>query len=87
MKKYRVEVPYIVTVTAIVEAENEDEAIDAAFDEGAELTGYCGNGGSNKLVGVYGSNLSVDAWDEYYENESDDIGISVEEVQDETKPV
>ena len=83
MKKYKVEVPYIVYVTAIVEAENKDDAIDAAFDdEGVGLTGYCGNGGFGKLVGVYGSNLSVEAWDEYYENESDDIGIKVFEVDE-----
>ena len=80
MKKYKVEIPYIVFVTAKVEAENEDDAINAAFDEGAGLTGYCGNGGGDKLVGVYGANLSVDFWDEYYENESDDIKIRIEEL-------
>lgn len=80
MKMFRVEIPYLVYVIAVVEAEDEDSAIDAAFDEGASLTGYCGNGGSGKLVGVYGENLSVEASDEYYENISDNIGIKVEEV-------
>ena len=82
MKQYRVEVPYIVTVCAIVEAENEEQAIDIAFDEGASLTGYAGNGGSNKLVGVYGDNLSVDIWEEPYENQSEGIKINVEEVDE-----
>ena len=80
MKTYRVEIPYLVYVIAVVEAEDKDSAIDSAFDEGASLTGYCGNGGSGKLVGVYGENLSVEAADEYYESDTDDIGIKVDEV-------
>lgn len=80
MKKYTVGIPYIVVVTAIVEAESESDAVDAAFDDGASLTSYCGNGGNDKLVGVYGSNLSVEAWEEYYESESDGIGIKVDEM-------
>lgn len=80
MKNYRVEIPYLVYVSAYVEAENEEDAIDAAFNEGAGLTGYCGNGGSGKLVGVYGENLFVEAADTPYENESDGVEIIVEEI-------
>lgn len=62
-KKYRVPFKAFVTVFVEVEAENKDEAIDLAWDE-AHISGYCGNGGSDKLIGVYGSNISIEAADD-----------------------
>ena len=68
MKKYRVNIPYAVFVTVDVEAENEEQAIDKAFEDGY-LTGFCGNGGTDKLVGVTGSNVSIEHGEEALEIE------------------
>ena len=54
MKKYRVSGTTVVTVYKEVWANNEDEAYDKAFRELNCLTAFCGNGGTDKLVGVYG---------------------------------
>lgn len=71
MKKYKVSVPIEVYVEIEVEVDEEeikeldednlkDFLIDKANEEeGFYLTGYCGNGGSDKLVGVAGANVSV----------------------------
>ena len=61
--KYRVIGETTVTVYLDVEAESEEEAIEAAYKEVSSLTAYCGNGGMDKLVGVSLSNASVDAGD------------------------
>ena len=63
MKKYKVIGTTVVTVTKEVWANNEDEAYDKAYDELSGLTAFCGNGGTDKLVGVYGYDESVDADD------------------------
>lgn len=57
-KKYAAYVPYIVHVRVEVEADSEDEARDFAYDE-AVISGYCGNGGTDKLIGVTGD-ASID---------------------------
>ena len=61
MKKYRVCGTTVVTVTKEVWAANEDEAYNKAFEQLDSLTAFCGNGGIDKLVGVYGDDESVDA--------------------------
>lgn len=63
MKKYRVYGTTTVSVVKEVWANNEDEAYDKAWRELTGLTAFCGNGGTDKLVGVYGSDESVAADD------------------------
>lgn len=50
--KYHVSVPFLCFVTVEVVADSEHEAIDAGLNE-ARITGFCGNGGADKLIGVY----------------------------------
>lgn len=64
MKKFRVTAAIPVFVSIEVEAENEEDAIEAAHEEGFSLTSFVGNGGSDKLVGVRGSNRSVEPGEE-----------------------
>ena len=72
MKKYSVRGTTVVTVTKEVWANNEDEAYDKAWRELTGLTAFCGNGGTDKLIGVYGSDESVAADDNI---EYDDIEV------------
>lgn len=51
MKKYIVTGYARVTVEVEVAAENKEEAIEKAYDNVC-IDSYCGNGGSNKLIGV-----------------------------------
>jgi len=59
--KYRVYGSVPVAVTMTVEAESAEAAIEAAYNEFPGLTGYCGNGGTDQLVGVHDSAVSLDA--------------------------
>ena len=43
-----------------VEAETEEEAIEKAYAEWPGITGFCGNGGNDKLIGVYGEDSSIE---------------------------
>lgn len=53
MKKYIVTGYANVVVEVTVEAENEEEAIEKAYDNvGVDVDNYCGNGGVDKLIGV-----------------------------------
>lgn len=77
MKKYRVYGSYTVTITKDVWAYNESEAIDKAAATFGGMTGYCGNGGYDKLIGVYGDDESVSAdgceyWGDYVDELYDD---------------
>lgn len=63
MKKYLVSGTTVVTVTKEVWAANEDEAFDKAFRELDSLTAFCGNGGTDKLIGIYDDYASVSADD------------------------
>ena len=63
MKKYSVRGTTVVTVTKEVWAASEDEAYDKAWRKLDSLTAFCGNGGTDKLIGVYGSDESVAADD------------------------
>ena len=59
MPKYEVPMKVTVFATVTVEAENEDEAIDAAHDK-FKMKGYAGNGGrGDKLVGVESDAVSL----------------------------
>ena len=51
MKKYIITGYTEVTVEVTVEAENEEEAIEMAYDN-VSIDNYCGNGGTDKLIGV-----------------------------------
>ena len=51
MKKYTVTGYANVVVEVTVEAENEEEAIEKAYDN-VSIDNYCGNGGIDKLIGV-----------------------------------
>ena len=59
--KFNVYGTVYVAVTVTVEADNADDAIDKAYDECSGLSGYVGNGGSDKLVGTNNSSVSLDA--------------------------
>jgi hypothetical protein len=72
MKKYRVCGTTTVAVYKEVWANNEDEAYDKAWSKLTGLTAFCGNGGTDKLVGVYDSDASVAADDNI---EYDDIEV------------
>lgn len=75
MKKYSVRGTTVVTVTKEVWANSEEEAYDKAWRQLSCLTAFCGNGGTDKLIGVYESDESVSADDNI---EYDDI----EELED-----
>ena len=51
MKKYTVTGYAQVVVEVMVEAENEEEAIQKAYDN-VSIDNYYGNGGVDKLIGV-----------------------------------
>ncbi|WP_293807295.1 hypothetical protein [uncultured Phascolarctobacterium sp.] len=51
MKKYIVYGKVTAFVEVELEAENEKEAIEKAYDN-IGIDNYCGNGGTDKLVGV-----------------------------------
>lgn len=51
MKEYTVTGYANVVVEVTVEAENEEEAIKKAYDN-VSIDNYCGNGGTDKLIGV-----------------------------------
>lgn len=64
--KYTVTMPIICNVYIEVEAESEEEAIELAHEEYG-VSNFCGNGGSDKLIGVYESNHSIDVDSEPFE--------------------
>ena len=72
MKKFRVCGVTVVTVTKEVWAHSEEEAYDKAFEQLSSLTGYAGNGGWDKLIGVSEADESVSADNEI---EYDDIEL------------
>lgn len=73
MKKFRVCGTTTVTVYKEVWASDEGEAIDKANEKLNYLTAFCGNGGTDKLIGVYDSDESVSA-DDYIEwNDTEEL--------------
>lgn len=63
MTKYRIYGTTTVSVIKEVWANSEDEAYDKAYSELDCLTAYCGNGGTDCLIGVEGEGESVSADD------------------------
>lgn len=59
MKKYAVHGVVEVEVVKEVWANSESEAYEKAYYELPCLTEYCGNGGTDKLIGVDGSGESI----------------------------
>ncbi len=53
MSKYRVYGSLAITVWVEVEADSENDAIEVADQKFSGLTGFVGNGGTGKLIGVY----------------------------------
>ena len=74
MKKYRVYGYTTVTVTVEVNAENEVGAYIEATNQLTELSGYAGNGGCNRLVGVDGEGQSIEADMEITYDDIEEIG-------------
>lgn len=66
MPKYKVTAAMPVYVSVTVEAENETDAEDIAMQE-MSLTSFAGNGGSDKLVGVYETHVSIEPGEDIIE--------------------
>lgn len=64
--KYKVRLPFLVYVEHECEADSEQEAIDISVDE-VQLTNYCGNGGSDKLIGSYDTDDTIECG-EFFED-------------------
>lgn len=73
MKKYSVRGTTVVTVTKEVWANSEQEAYEKAWNQLDCLTQFCGNGGTDKLVGVYGYDESVSADDTIDYNDIEEL--------------
>ena len=73
MKKYRVYGTATVTVTKEVWANDEDEALEKAYDALPCLTAYCGNGGYDKLIGVEEDNETVETFDDIEYNDAQEL--------------
>lgn len=69
MKKFKVSGVAEVVVTKEVWALNEEDAYNKAFASLPSLTAYAGNGGWDKLVGVSGSDESVDIFEDIEYND------------------
>ena len=75
--KYIVRIPYCVWQNIELEADSAGQAEELAWDH-AGLSAFCGNGGTNKLVGVSGENNSVEVCDDPLDGEG--LSIEVEEI-------
>ena len=64
MKKFKVFGVVSVTVVTEVSAADEEEALSAAADEFQGISSFCGNGGTNKLIGVLNSTDSISCEDD-----------------------
>lgn len=73
MKKFRVCGVVEVVVTKDVWACNEDDAYKKASMGLPTLVAYAGNGGIDKLVGVSGSDESVDVFEDIEYNEIEEL--------------
>ena len=60
MANYKVHGKAYVDVYVDVEADSAEEAIEVASNEISELISFVGNGGYDKLVGVYVNNQSIE---------------------------
>lgn len=62
MSTYKVTLPFVIYVTAEIEADSEQEAIDNAINE-VGLTNYCGGGGSDRLCGSWNMSHTIECGD------------------------
>jgi hypothetical protein len=77
--KYRVCGHTTVTVVVEVVAESEAKAYEKASDELCNLDAYVGNGGTDKLIGVYGDGQSVSADEEIVYDDIERLGRAEDE--------
>lgn len=63
MKKYQIEVPYIVWVTTIVETDDIDDAVENLGD-GTQPVNVVGNGGDDRMIAIHAQNTSIRACEE-----------------------
>lgn len=95
MKKYKVDIPYVMTVSAIIEVmeeelesngiEDENDIKDFAIDKAIEcvnVQSFCGNGGVDKLIGVLGQNVSINCCGEPLDGENYNFVIEVGEIKE-----
>ena len=73
MKKYSIRGTTVVTVTKEVWANSEEEAYEKASCHLNCLTAFCGNGGTDKLVGVYEDDESVSADDDIHYDDIEEL--------------
>jgi hypothetical protein len=71
--RYKVFGQVTVDVYIEVEADSEDDAIKTAYGQRPYLTGFAGNGGTGKLIGVSRGNESVEAHREIEYLEAEDV--------------
>jgi hypothetical protein len=69
MKKFLVPYTNICTVYVTVEAETKEDAIEKGFED-AYVSSYVGNVGCDKLIGVYGNNVSIEAGESDFEDDN-----------------
>ena len=76
MKKYNVMGKVIAYVSVELEAENEKEAIEKAYNECSGPMSFIGNGGCDKLIGVCdtdSADVSITCDDEVEYTEAEEI--------------
>lgn len=76
MKKYIVYGKVTAFVSVELEAENEKEAIEKAYNECSGPMSFCGNGGYNKIIGVCNTDdadVSITCDDEVEYTEAEEI--------------
>lgn len=61
MKKYTVFGHTEITVSTVVEANSIEEAIEKAEERFKGISSFCGNGGTDKLIGVNGEDDTISA--------------------------
>lgn len=73
MKKFKVYGITTVAVSKEIWAHTEDEAMEKAWQQLPSLTAFCGNGSTDKLVGVYDHDASVDVIEDIAYDEAEVI--------------
>lgn len=69
----KVQVPYIVYVTVEIDTDDPEVAKDEAWER-SQISSFAGNGGYDKIIGVYGSS-SIEASEEPYTCDGFDLEI------------
>lgn len=76
MKKYAVYGKVVAWVCVELEAEDQEEAIEKAYDECSSVMAFVGNGGTDKIIGVCDTdtaNVSINCDDEVEYTEAEEI--------------